>query len=72
MFAIRNLATKEGNVPLGVLTQAKNLIKTGRVVELSESAIGRREEVGLPKGPSTDLKEVQKILKATLEKIIPT
>jgi heterodisulfide reductase subunit C len=71
MFAIRNLAVREKNLPDGFAAQAKNLIETGRVVTPIESIIRKRVEVGLPKEHSTATEDVQKILKKTgLTKII--
>jgi len=65
MFAIRNLAVREKNLPEGFAVQAKNLIETGRVVTPVASMIKKREEVGLPKEHSTATEDVQKILKKT-------
>jgi len=63
MFAIRNLAVREGNVPDGFAAQAGNLIETGRVVTPTMMMNKKREKLGLSKGPSTATEEVQKILK---------
>jgi heterodisulfide reductase subunit C len=65
MFAIRNLAVKEKNLPDGFAAQAKNLVETGRVVTPTESMVKKREEIGLPKEQSTATEDVQKILKKT-------
>jgi len=65
MFAIRNLAVKEGNVPEGIVIQARSLIDTGRVVNPTRMALLEREKLGLDKGPSTATGDVQKILKRT-------
>lgn len=65
MFAIRNLAAREGNIPAGVVTQARSLIETGRVVNPVKTIVNRREKLGLVKIPPTGLDEVQKILKRT-------
>ena len=71
MFAIRNIAVSEGNVPAGVVDQARNLIETGRVVNPTRIMVSKREKLGLAKGPSTATEDVQKILKRTaLGKII--
>jgi len=71
MFAIRNLAVKEKNLPDGFAAQAKNLVETGRVVPTIASIASKRVEVGLPKEQSTATKDVQKILKKTgLSKIV--
>ena len=63
MFAIRNLAVREGNVPDGFAAQAGNLIETGCVVTPTMMMTKKREKLGLSKGPSTATEEVQKILK---------
>ena len=71
MFTIRNLATREGNVPSGIVTQAESLIKTGRIVNPTGSIINRRESLGLPKIPSTATEDAQKIIERTgFDKII--
>ncbi len=71
MFAIRNLAVKEGNVPAGVLAQAKSLMETGRVINPIRSALDKRESLGLGEIALGGLDEVQSILKKTkLDKVI--
>lgn len=71
MFAIRNLAAKEGNVPAGVLAQARSLMDTGRVVNPVRSIVGKRESLGLAEIAPTGAEDVQKILKRTaLDKLI--
>ncbi len=65
MFAIRNLAVKEGNIPEGILVQAKSLFENGRVVTPSRMALIRREKYGLGKEPTVDVEAVQKILRKT-------
>jgi heterodisulfide reductase subunit C len=65
MFAIRNLAVREGNVPEGILLQAKNLFETGRVVTASRMTLLQREKFGLGKEPAVDVESVQKILRKT-------
>ncbi len=71
MFAIRNLAVKEGNIPAGVVAQARSLIDTGRVVNPVRSILDKRESVGLAKFAPAGVKDVQKILKTTaLHKLI--
>jgi heterodisulfide reductase subunit C len=64
-FAIRNLAVRQGNVPDGILVQAKSLYENGRVVVPSKMAMIQREKHGLGKEPSVDIEAVQKILKKT-------
>ena len=65
MFAIRNLAAKEGNIPEGIIVQAKSLFETGRVVTPTRMALIQRERHGLGKDFSTGVEEAQKILKKT-------
>jgi len=65
MFAIRNLAVREGNVAEGILVQAKSLFENGRVVTPSRVASERRGRYGLGKEPAVDVEAVQKILKKT-------
>ena len=65
MFAIRNLAVREGNIPEGILVQAKSLFENGRVVTASRMALVQREQHGLGKEPTVDQEAVQKILKKT-------
>jgi len=71
MFAIRNLAVKQGNMPAGVAAQAKALYETTRVINPVRSAIEKRESMGLGKLDTEGLEEVKKILKRTaMDKVI--
>jgi len=71
MFAIRNLAVKEGNIPAGVVAQARSLMETGRVVNPVRSILDKRESLGLAEIAPTGVEDVQKILKITaLDKLI--
>ncbi|MFQ6080882.1 MAG: 4Fe-4S dicluster domain-containing protein [Candidatus Bathyarchaeia archaeon] len=65
MFAIRNLAVREGNVPEGVVVQARSLLDTGRVVNPTRLALVQREKLSMGKGQSTGVEDVRKILKRT-------
>jgi heterodisulfide reductase subunit C len=65
MFAMRNIATREGNTPSGILVQARSLFETGRVVTPSRMALIQREKYGLGKEPTFDVEAVQKILRKT-------
>jgi len=65
MFAIRNLAVREGNIPKGTLVQAQSLFETGRVVTPSRMALINREKYGLGKQTAVDVEAVQKILRKT-------
>ena len=64
MFAIRNLAVREGNVPEGVLTQARSLMDTGCVVNPVRTIVMEREKRGLAR-ITTPTEDVQKILRKT-------
>jgi len=71
MFAIRNLAVRQGNLPAGVAAQAKALYETSRVITPVRSALDKRESLGLSKITNEGLEEVQKILKKTgMDKLI--
>ena len=71
MFAIRNLAVRQGNLPAGVAAQAKSLYETTRVINPVRSTLEKRESLGLSKITTDGLEEVQKILKKTgMEKIV--
>lgn len=65
MFAIRNLAAKEGNVPAGIVNQVKNLVQTGRIVNVTESIKRQRKQLGLPENPLPAIAEIQKIMRRT-------
>jgi len=65
MFAIRNVAVREGNIPKGILVQAQSLFESGRVVTPSRTALINREKYGLGKEPAVDVEAVQKILRKT-------
>ncbi len=64
-FAIRNLASRQGNIPKGILVQALSLFDTGRVVVPTRMALMNRETYGLGKEPTIDVDAVQKILRKT-------
>jgi len=71
MFAIRNLAVRQGNIPAGVAAQAKSLYETTRVINPIRTALDKRESLGLGRITTDGLEEVQKILKKTgMEKIV--
>lgn len=65
MFAIRNLAAKEGTIPEGILVQARSLFENGRVVTASRMALIQRDKYGLGEEPSVEVEAVQKILRKT-------
>jgi len=64
MFAIRNIAVREGNIPHGIVAQGKSLFETGRVINPIRSMADKRESLGLTKTGS-GLEDVQKILRKT-------
>jgi heterodisulfide reductase subunit C len=71
MFAIRNLAVRQGNIPAGVAAQAKSLYETTRVINPTRTALDKRESLGLGRITTDGLEEVQKILKKTgMEEIV--
>jgi heterodisulfide reductase subunit C len=71
MFALRNIAVRQGNIPAGIAAQAKALYETTRVINPVRSALDKRESMGLGKLSSESLEEVQKILRRTgMEKIV--
>jgi len=71
MFALRNLAVRQGNVPAGVAAQAKSLYETTRVINPIRSAVDKRESLGLGKLGTEGLEEVQKMLKKTgMDKLV--
>lgn len=65
MFAIRNLTVRKGNIPEGILVQARSLFENGRVVTASKMALIQREKYGLGKEPTVNVEAVQKILRKT-------
>ena len=70
IFAVRNIALKEGNVPAEIVDQGKSLLKNGRILTPIRSMVEKREKLGLPK-ISTSKEEVQKIAEKTgFDKII--
>ena len=73
MFAIRNQAVKQGNMPAGVAAQAKALYETTRVINPIRSAIDKRASLGLGQLDNESLGDVQKILKRTgMDKLLPS
>jgi len=72
MFAIRNQAVRQGNMPAGVAAQAKALYETTRVINPIRSAIDKRASLGLGQLDNESLDDVQKILKRTgMDKLLP-
>ncbi len=65
MFAIRNVAATEGNVPSGLLLQVRSLAETGRIVNPTKIALRERERYKLGGLPSVDVEAVRKVLSRT-------
>jgi len=65
VYALRNIAIKEGHTPLAFVEMASNLIAEGRVVPLSGLSIRKRETYGLPPLKETGVEALNKILTAT-------
>jgi len=65
MFAIRNIAVSQGNVPKGLVEQARNLLSSGQVVPLTHLAIEKRKKLGLPEIEFAPPEVVQNLLKKT-------
>jgi heterodisulfide reductase subunit C len=63
VFALRSIAAKDGNVPKGALTMAKNLVETGHIVNPTASVSKQRASLGLP--VQEPVPEVAKIAKKT-------
>ena len=73
MFALRNQAVKQGNIPAGVAAQAKALYETTRVINPIRSAVDKRASLGLGQLDNESLGDVQKILKRTgMDKLLPS
>jgi hypothetical protein len=73
MFALRNQAVRQGNVPAGVAAQAKALYETTRVINPIRSAIEKRTSLGLSPLDNEGLGDVQKLLKRTgMDKLLPS
>ena len=65
MFALRNQAVRQGNMPAGIAAQAKALYETTRVINPIRSAIDKRASLGFGQLDNESLGDVQKILKRT-------
>lgn len=60
MFAIRNLAVAESNVPKGFIDQGVMLIDTGRLAPITAMVEKTRQNLGLPKIPAASPDAVKK------------
>ncbi len=65
IYALRNVAVKEGHVPLAFIEMASNLMTAGRVVPVSSFLLRKRETFGLPPLKDTGVKALNKILAGT-------
>ncbi|MFQ6080885.1 MAG: 4Fe-4S dicluster domain-containing protein [Candidatus Bathyarchaeia archaeon] len=72
--ALRNLAVKEGYMPVVYRGLALNILKTGYAYRIPELRLRKREEQGLPALPKANLESVMKLFditgfSKTLEKV---
>jgi heterodisulfide reductase subunit C len=65
IYALRNIAIKEGQVPLAFIEMASNLITEGRVVPISSFSLRRRGTYGLPPLKDAGIKALTQILTST-------
>jgi heterodisulfide reductase subunit C len=65
IYALRNIALKEGHTPKAFVEMSSNLIAEGRVVPTTAFTIKSRERFGLPPLKSTGLEALGKILSTT-------
>ena len=65
IYALRNIAIKEGNVPNIYAEFAAGLMAEGRLVPLSKFLEKKRPEIGLPPLKSANMDALRKILCAT-------
>jgi heterodisulfide reductase subunit C len=65
IYALRNIAMKEGNIPAIYSEFAKGLINEGRIVPLSKFLEKKRPELGLPPLKPAGVEALKKILCAT-------
>jgi heterodisulfide reductase subunit C len=63
--ALRNLAVKEGFMPVVFRELASNILKTGYANVIPESRLKKREEQGLPTLPKANPKSVAKLFNVT-------
>lgn len=61
IFALRNIALKEGYVPKAFIDMASSLLSEGRVVPVTKFMMRRREKVGLPPVLDTGVEALNKI-----------
>ncbi len=65
IFALRNLAIKEGNIPTLYAEFASGLMSEGRIVPISKFLEKKRGDYGLPPLKPTGIEALKKILQAT-------
>ena len=62
---LRNLAVKEGFMPVVFRELASNILKTGYAYRIPELRLRKREKQGLPRLPKANLENVAKLFNAT-------
>jgi heterodisulfide reductase subunit C len=65
MYALRNLAIKEGHMPNVYVEFARGLMTEGRIVPMSKFVEKKRAEIGLPPLQPCNTEVLRKILAAT-------
>jgi len=65
IFALRNIALREGHSPKAFVEMSSNFVTEGRVVPISSFTVKRREALGLPPLKDTGIEALNKILAAT-------
>lgn len=63
--ALRNMAVKEGFMPVVYRELASNILKTGYAYQIPELRLRKREERGLPPLPKANLKSIVKLFNVT-------
>lgn len=61
MRALKNIAVEEGYIPDFSRKFLENIIKTGTVYNIPKSRLARRETLGLPSLPKTNLEDMKKL-----------
>ncbi|MFQ5711950.1 MAG: 4Fe-4S dicluster domain-containing protein [Candidatus Geothermarchaeales archaeon] len=63
---LKNAASMMGNIPTGILDEAKQLMRSGRTTPFTKAAKRRRAELKLPSvPPSAGVEEIGEIVRAT-------
>lgn len=63
--ALRNLAVKEGYMPIVYRELASNILKTGYAYKIPKLRLRKREEQGLPALPKANLENIMKLFDTT-------